>query len=107
MRELVLLFKAVDEQQRADASPEAPRAVVSPNGLREALSHTAEFKLGAATAVLASLMWPFSKTRSSQAQSVLPGVDSSSSKSLGPRITEDISRVTMFLHDLVMAHAHP
>jgi hypothetical protein len=50
VRELVLLFKAVDEQQRADASPEAPRAVVSPNGLREALSHTAEFKLGAATA---------------------------------------------------------
>jgi hypothetical protein len=57
VRELVLLFKAVDEQQRADASPEAPRAVVSPNGLREALSHTAEFKLGAATAVLTLLMW--------------------------------------------------
>jgi hypothetical protein len=66
VRELVLLFKTVDEQQRADASPEAPRAVVSPNGLREALSHTAEFKLGAATAVQgAFLSWLLYETRSS------------------------------------------
>jgi hypothetical protein len=42
----VQLFQAVDEQQQGDTSPEATRAVVSPNGLREALSHTAEFKLG-------------------------------------------------------------
>ena len=81
MRELVLLFKAVDEQQRADASPEAPRAVVSPNGLREALSHTAEFKLGAAIAVLTFLMWLlYKQAASSQAQSIHPRVQSCSSK---------------------------
>ena len=52
MRELVLLFKAVDEQQRAATSSQAQRTVVSPNGLRAALSHAAEFKLGAALALL-------------------------------------------------------
>jgi hypothetical protein len=46
VRELVQLFRAVDEQQRGDADPDETRAVISPNGLREALSHTAEFKLG-------------------------------------------------------------